>query len=222
MIPKNIVVLGAGGMAREIAWLIRELNSTAEKYNFLGYVISKGSQVGPHDSRGELLGEYEWLTAHASMVDAVAIGIGTPAARLKVAGEVRQILPNAEWPSLVHPRAEFDRATAHVADGVQICVGFVGTVNLRFDDLALANFACSVGHEAHIGAGSVLNPGANIAGGVVLGKGVLVGTGAQVLQYLTVADGATVGAGAVVTKNVAAGETVVGVPAKPRSRRSGH
>jgi acetyltransferase-like isoleucine patch superfamily enzyme len=76
-----------------------------------------------------------------------------------------------------------------------------------------------VGHEAHIGAGSVLNPGANIAGGVVLGKGVLVGTGAQVLQYLTVADGATVGAGAVVTKNVAAGETVVGVPAKPRSRR---
>jgi hypothetical protein len=114
MTRKNIVVLGAGGMAREIAWLIRELNSTAEKYNFLGYVISNGSQVGPHDSRDELLGEYEWLTAHASMVDAVVIGIGTPAARLKVAGEVRQILPNAEWPSLVHPRAEFDRATGDV------------------------------------------------------------------------------------------------------------
>jgi serine acetyltransferase len=36
-----------------------------------------------------------------------------------------------------------------------------------------------------------------------------------VLQYLRIGAGATVGAGAVVVKDVAAGSTVVGIPAKP-------
>jgi acyl-[acyl carrier protein]--UDP-N-acetylglucosamine O-acyltransferase len=40
-----------------------------------------------------------------------------------------------------------------------------------------------------------VNPGANIAGGVVLGEGVTIGSGAQVLQYLHVGSGAIVGVG---------------------------
>ncbi len=48
-----------------------------------------------------------------------------------------------------------------------------------------------------------------------LGDRVVVGSGAQVLGPITVAAGAKVGANAVVTKDVAAGATVVGIPAKP-------
>ena len=55
----------------------------------------------------------------------------------------------------------------------------------------------------------------DVAGGVLLGEGCLVGSGAQVLQYRSVGAGATVGAGAVVTRDVPAGATVVGVPARP-------
>ena len=43
---------------------------------------------------------------------------------------------------------------------------------------------------------------------------VIVGSGAQVLGPITVAKGARVGANAVVVKNVAAGHTVVGIPAR--------
>ena len=65
----------------------------------------------------------------------------------------------------------------------------------------MVNISCTIGHEAVIGRGCVLNPTANISGGVELGSGVLVGTGAQILQYLSIGDNAQVGAGAVVTKN---------------------
>ena len=44
---------------------------------------------------------------------------------------------------------------------------------------------------------------------------VVIGSGAQVLGPIEIGDGAKVGANAVVTKNVAAGATVVGIPAKP-------
>jgi serine O-acetyltransferase len=45
-------------------------------------------------------------------------------------------------------------------------------------------------------------------------NGVIVGSGAQVLGPITVGENARVGANAVVTKEVAAGATVVGIPAR--------
>jgi serine O-acetyltransferase len=51
-----------------------------------------------------------------------------------------------------------------------------------------------------------------------LGHGVVVGAGAVVIGDITVGDGAKVGANAVVTKDVAAGATVVGVPAAEVTR----
>jgi UDP-2-acetamido-3-amino-2,3-dideoxy-glucuronate N-acetyltransferase len=49
----------------------------------------------------------------------------------------------------------------------------------------------------------------------VVQKGASIGSGATILGDVTIGSGAVVGAGAVVTRDVAAGETVVGVPARP-------
>src|SRR3954471_9845248 len=51
-----------------------------------------------------------------------------------------------------------------------------------------------------------------------VGNGVIVGAGAKILGNITVGDGARVGANAVVIQPVAAGETVVGIPARPVER----
>jgi len=48
-----------------------------------------------------------------------------------------------------------------------------------------------------------------------IGRNVMIGAGAKVLGNIRVGDGARIGAGSVVLEDVAAGETVVGVPAKP-------
>jgi sugar O-acyltransferase (sialic acid O-acetyltransferase NeuD family) len=212
---KRIVIVGAGGTAREVKAMLREINRVTPTWVFEGYVVTSLSALSDRDSREEVLGDYQWLRTNASHIDAVGIGIGTPSLRLKVSEEVRELLPEAEFPSLIHPTAHMDFESAQIAEGALVCSGVIGTVNIFLDAFALCNFGCTLGHEARIGKGSVINPGANISGGVNIGNGVLIGTGAQVLQYRSVGDFATVGAGAVVIHDVLAGVTVVGIPAIP-------
>ena len=53
---------------------------------------------------------------------------------------------------------------------------------------------------------------------IVIGKRAWIGSGALVLGGVTIGDDATVASGAVVTRDVAAGITVAGIPARPLVR----
>lgn len=216
---KRLVVIGAGGFAREVAWLAEDINRQESTFEFVGFVISDLSALGDYDSRDQVLGDYDWLESNRNRVDALAIGIGNPKWRRKVGLELKMQFPDLEWPSMVHPNVVYDQGSCRFGRGTLVCAGTIATVNVTLEDFSMVNLACTLGHESRIGEGSVLNPTVNISGGVVLEEGVLVGTGAQILQYVRVGEGATVGAGAVVNKDVPSDTTVVGIPAKPMFRR---
>ncbi|MGE0717173.1 MAG: serine O-acetyltransferase [Alphaproteobacteria bacterium] len=84
-----------------------------------------------------------------------------------------------------------------------------------------------IGETAEVGDDVTLYQGVTLGGTSLdggkrhptLGNGVIVGAGAKILGPFTVGDGARVGANAVVLNEVPAGQSVVGIPAKPAGQR---
>ena len=80
-----------------------------------------------------------------------------------------------------------------------------------------------IGETAEVGNGCTIYQGVTLGGTSLyrgakrhptLGEGVVVGAGAKVLGGFKVGDGARIGSNAVVVKEVPAGATVVGIPAR--------
>ncbi|MCF6297879.1 MAG: UDP-3-O-(3-hydroxymyristoyl)glucosamine N-acyltransferase [Flavobacteriaceae bacterium] len=71
-----------------------------------------------------------------------------------------------------------------------------------------------IGHNSIMGRSCIMAGHSGLAGSVTLGDGVIIGGSASIKDHLTLHSGAIVGAGSGVMKDVPAGKSVLGYPAK--------
>lgn len=115
----------------------------------------------------------------------------------------------------VHPTA-YVAHSATVGAGGQVLAGAVVGAEARLGIECIVNTRAGVDHECVLGDGVHVGPGATLAGCVRVGDRAFIGAGAVVLPRVWIGADAVVGAGAVVTRNVAEGTVVLGVPARER------
>jgi sugar O-acyltransferase (sialic acid O-acetyltransferase NeuD family) len=98
--------------------------------------------------------------------------------------------------------------------GVLLCPYVIVSANVTIGDGAAVNLHSSVDHDAQVGRWSQINCHCDVTGGVVLEDEVFMGSHASVLPGVRVGARAVIGAGAVVTREIAADVTAIGVPAR--------
>lgn len=208
-----VYVLGRGGFARELAELLQ--TDCARGVEFAGFV---GSDLdGDAIADVGCVGNDSWL--ESARPDArLALGAGLPKVRASIL-ERHAYLSSSAWLSIVHPRASVSSSARIEGRSVFVGAGAVVSTAVSVADGGLVLWNATLGHDVRVDYCSCVFPGANVGGAVSIGRGCLIGSGAQILPGITIGDGAVIGAGAVVTRDVASGETVVGVPARVRGRR---
>ena len=195
----RIAIIGAGGLGREIRNLVER------QHRFAGFYDDASQEQ-------HYLGTLQDITAESDY--AFLIALGNPQTKKQVA---ERLAPLALAYINLVSRHSILPAEALRGQGIVVCDGVVGTVNIRLGNHVLLNLNVTIGHDVILGDYCSVMPGANISGGVTIGAATLIGSGAVILQGITIGDNARVGAGAVVTKDVPSNTTVVGVPAKPRA-----
>ena len=208
-----IGVYGASGFGREVLPLVREALAASANESQIVF-IDDNAELTQMNSYSVVT--YERFLSHSASSKAVSVAIANSQIRQKIfdklAGDGVDILdvkaPNAiimdevilGCGSILSP---FVTLTSNICIGV----GFQ------------ANIYSYVGHDCVIGDFVTFAPSVKCNGNVEIGDHAYIGTGAIIKQGrpgkpLKIGAGAVVGMGAVVTKNVAAGETVIGNPAR--------
>ncbi len=209
MQKKDIVIIGSGGLAREVRWFIEECNKIEERWNVLGWISEE--EPGSVIAGLPVLGNDDWLISYKEPIDA-ALSIGSGSLRKKIVEKLKDN-KNISFPNIIAPSAEMSDSVK-LGKGCIIAVKSVLTVDIEIGDFFVCDYTCTVGHDCKFKDYVSLNPGVNVAGNVSLGECATMGTGSSIIQGLTVGDNTMIGAGAVVVKDIPANSTAVGVPAK--------
>lgn len=205
---RRVVILGASGNALDILDIIDTLGAPWQAAG----VLDDGRTQGDSFAGQPILG----LLADAAALADVGFVNGIASERTHrrklqiIAGTG---LDEARFVTLIHPLAALSRS-ATIGHGSCIGPGCAVSGLVKIGPHAWLGSHAVIGHECVLGAGVTVAPSATLAGGVTLGAQAYVGTGAVLRPGITVGEGALIGMGAVVLKNVPAGATVFGNPAR--------
>lgn len=205
---KKIYIVGSGGFAREVAWLIEDINEKNPTWEIMGFIDENEANISKELNGYRVLGNLEYLNKQERAY--VTIAIGTGEVREKISTKIK----NHEFPVLVHPSVMLSKFV-NIGEGTIICAGSIVTTNIDIGNHVIINLDCTIGHDANLKNYTTILPSVNISGNVIVGERTMIGTGSAVIQGLSIGSDTIIGAGAIVVKNIPDNCTAVGNPAKP-------
>jgi acetyltransferase-like isoleucine patch superfamily enzyme len=209
---KDIAIYGMGGLGREVACMIAEINAVSPQWNFIGFFDDGAPESMTPSSHGKLLGNIDTLNNWPTDLY-VALCFGNPRIIEIVRNKITN--PRISFPNLIHP-------TFYIGDKKSFTIGYgniilgccIATCDISIGNFNLFNGFVTLGHNVGIGNYNVIMPGARISGEVHMGNRNLLGAMSFVKQQLTIKDDVTLSPLSALLTKPKPGCTYIGNPAK--------
>ena len=207
----KLIIIGASGFGKEVAWLVERINEKQQKWDLLGFLDDNESLKGTFINGYEVLGTTTDIEIYKDAYFVCAIGSST--IREKIIEKIKGQAKNVKFATLIDPSAIVSKHI-EIGEGSIICAGSVATVNIKIGKHTIVNLNSTIGHDVVIGDYVTFYPSVNVSGNDRIEDSCEVGTGAQLKQNISVAKKSVIGAGAVVVKDIKEKGTYMGVPAR--------
>ena len=209
---KKLIIIGASGFGREVAWLVERINKNNREWELLGFIDDNKSLTGEVINGYKVLGTTDCIGEH---IDAYFVcAIGASKTREAIISRISNNNPGLKFATVIDPSVEMSNLVS-IGEGSIICAHTILTVNITIGSHVIINLDCTVGHDAILNDFVTLYPSVNVSGMTEIGRCSELGTGMQIIQGKKVGKDSIVGAGAVVVKDIPDKCTAVGSPAKP-------
>ena len=151
---KDIVIIGAGGVGRETAWIIEQINMKKPTWNIIGFVDDNKEIWNGEINGYKVLGNLSCLN---------------------------DLENKFEFATIIHPDAYLNR-TIEIGRGSIVYPGVIMTTNISIGNHVIVSPKCGIGHDSVIKDYVSLLWNVNISGFDVIEEGVLIGSGATIIQ----------------------------------------
>ena len=201
---KDLIIMGAGDLGKDVAWLVERINEKNNEWNLLGFTEKgemKEFQGYPVLGTDDVINDYEDVY--------VICALANTAVRERI---IDTLPANAHIATLIDPNAIIHR-TAQIGEGSLIFAGAMVGIEAKVGKCCTVLYNAAVNHDVEVGDYTTVYPNATISGRCHVGKYCEIGTGASIIQHVSICDNAKIGVGAAVFTNIKIPGTTVGNPA---------
>jgi len=145
--------------------------------------------------------------------DKIILSIGNNSIRRKLSGSLK-----VNFAKAIHTQSILSKSIT-IGTGTVIMGGALINSDSQIGSHVIINSMASVDHDCKIEDFVHIAPGSVLCGGVQIGEGTLVGAGTVIIPNIQVGKNVTIGAGSVVINHVPDGVTIMGNPAKIKSKK---
>ncbi len=206
---KDIIILGAGGLGQEIAWLIEEINEEKKRWNILGYIDSHPAVQNLEFIGYPVLGPLDLIDKYKNAYYVIAYG--DPKLRKRIVQSTLNIY-NVKWANLYSPTVRI-HSSNKIGKGVVIGRYSDLTLDCQIGNFVMLNIHVVLGHDVIIGDYTIVSPNVTINGSARVGSTCSVGAN-SFIRDVTINDGVTIGASSCVIRDVESDCVAAGVPVR--------
>ncbi len=208
---QDILIIGASGLAKEVAYYIKSINKIKPSYRIVGFIDDNPMILNHEIIYGlKVLGNLSDLIADNFDVKNICIAIANNNVRLSIVEKLKE--KNFVFANIIHPSVNFDNSN-NIGFGNIIADHVMFTCNISIGNFNIFNGSSGFGHDVTICDFNLFGPRTSISGCVKIGNLNTFNLNSSIIQNVTIGNGNTLNLHSCLFKSIKDNGVYFGVPA---------